>query len=167
MNRLLLKPTLTDKPLPDNCDYLHLDGERFVDTLIGIRMPTRDENLYKVDSIPYHSSDVHLWDVVRVEWRWAEPPLIVEVITPSSFKTLRVGFHRFGGYIVNGPLNPQAYWTNHPIHTEWPALGLPTGERWWWGDQVQGAVFAVPPSYNVAKIELLKRRHPDLCIELV
>lgn len=168
MTRLSAASTLMDnKPLPDGCDYLHLETGLRVDTLIGIQQPSPDGNLYKLDSIPYFTGDYHLWDIVRVEWRWAEPPLVTEVIKPSGFKTLRVGFYRFGDYIVNSPLDPEQYWATHPIHGEWAALGLSTGERWWWGNQVQGVVFAVPASYNPTKIELLRQRHDDLLIELV
>ncbi len=164
----LIQPKL-NTPLPNDCDYLHLETDAQVDTLIGIQRGTLYPNEYKIDSIPYHSPTVHLWDVVRVEWRWGQPPLIAEVLRPSGFKTLRIGWHRFGAgqYVINGPLNPQDAWAKHPIHGEWAALGLTTGERWMFGDRVEGAVFAVPPSFNLSRIALLKKRHPDLCIEMV
>lgn len=161
MDRLMTAPATV---LREGDSYLNLTRNNQTDLVIGHGLPTHrhEPPRYRIESIPYYASDVHLWDEVEcTSAADGDHPRVIDVVRASGFRTLRISLHPINFY-----LDRQAAWRKHPIHNDWPRLGL-MGERWWVGDQVEGAVFAIPPSYNIAKIDLMKQRHTDLCIELV
>jgi hypothetical protein len=102
------------------------------------------------------SSRVHLYDWVHYRFDADGDSFFTEVAEPSGYRTLRIGFHAW-----NIPFDPDLVFAQARINRRLKAMGLDFDR---WDERI---VAAVPASYSMARIELLKLQCPDLLIELV
>ena len=129
------------------------------DTIAGERaewleIDMGDKGTGRIQSIPFLTDTVHLYDRVSYYFDEDGDPIFLRVVEAANYKTLRIGFHPW-----NQPLDPEAAFARAGISRRLKALGLDF-DRW---DDVM--VAAVPPSYNLARIEVLKMQCQDLCFE--